>query len=174
MTKLLILLLAFSISCGQSGLQGDGNSLFLGNGKTEIPDEFLDQICGGRSPEFQRKFKISASAGGGRLSGSLEEGQYSGQTLRRFAGQKGSDGILYMEEKGEDQFNVVISVCRRPPGNPSDFYIEAFGLSIKTADCPPYADINSATVRFTREGTDYYGRPRTIQDAFRFSAIQCR
>ena len=150
------------------------NSLLLGDGNTEIPSEFMDQICRGSAPGLYRKFKLNALAGGGRLSGSLEEGQYGGRTLRKFAGQKGSDGILYIEEKGEEQFNVVVSACLNPPGNPRDFRIDAVGLSTKTTQCPPYEDINYATISFTRDSVDYYGGTRTISDSFYFSAIRCR
>ena len=167
MMKSLIILSVFLLACGESGqtfLSGD-------EGGTEIPTEFLDRICGGSRPEFQYTFKINSSAGGGRLSGRLEEGQYRGNTNRKFIGQRGSDGILYIEEKGEEQFNIAISVCRKPPGEPyGDFRIEAVGLSVKTNRCPPYNDINYATISFSREAYGYYGPPRTVTEEFNFSA----
>ena len=169
MMKLLLLLSLFFLTCGNPGQQA-GNSFLIGD-TTEIPAEFLNQICGG-SNSYEYKLRINSSAGGGRLSGELEEGQYPGKALRKFIGQKGRDGILYIEEKGEEQFNVVIRVCREIRG-PSDFRIDAVGLSTKTTRCPPYEDINYATVSFNREGSDYQGYVRTVRDEFYFSAFQC-
>ena len=180
MMKLLVLLSAFLITCGQPGSGENANSLLIGDeGETQIPTEFLEQVCGGRTPEFQRNFKIYSptGSGGGRFSGTLEEGQYRGKTLRSFAGQKGTDGILYIEEKGEEgQFNVAISVCPpHPIRGARDFRIDVVGLSIKTNNCPPYADINYATVYFYREtAIDYYGRPGEAPTEFNFSALRCR
>ena len=174
MIKILTLLTLFLVaSCGESGQIGDENSLSLGSGGSDIPNQFLSQICGGGSPEFYKKFKIEHTAGGGRLAGSLVEGQFQGQTQRKFVGIRGSDAILYIEEKGEELFNVAVALCDAPPGSPRNFSIEAVGLSTKTTRCPPFEDINYGTLTFYREAPIHpygYGlRP----DEITFSAAYC-
>ena len=169
MMRLLLSLSLFLLTCGNPGQ--DGNNFLVGDvGGTEVPSEFLSQVCGGSSA-YHYKFRINSIATGGRLIGELEEGQYQGRTLRKFIGKR--DGaVLYIEEKGEEQFNVVISVCRRI-NDPHNFRIDAVGLSTKTTRCPPYEDINYATVTFSREGSDYDGNARTVRTEFYFSAFQC-
>ena len=172
MIKILTLLTLFLVACGESGQIGDENSLTLGGG-SDIPNQFMSKICNGAKPQFYKKFKIEDTAGGGRLSGNLSDGHYRGQAQRKFVGIRGSDAILYIEEKGEEQFNVVVALCETPPGSPRDFYIDAVGLSTKTTKCPPFEDINYATLTYTQDVPSYNYQYVARKNETTFSAPYC-
>ena len=174
MMKLPPLLFALFLSCGEYGRLGtDGDAL---SQETQIPPKFREQICGGSNPEFQYKFKLNASPGANQLLEQLEDGLFQGPTLRSFISRKGSsDGMLYIEEKEQGRYNVVVNVCDRPNGKLYDFEIKAFGLSNEASRCPPHQDISSATLTFKRQDDNSSGRSASVieNEFFYFTPFSC-